>query len=200
MLNLDFKVKKLENLKFSHQELVEYYNTIVRDFDHMKWTLPQGMNTKTHRVADMYSWAIQSNLKDPTKPCPPYHIDAGEELCDNNDCKVPTAMIFGIAERIIKALPDVRQLGIAGHPPGTFIDIHPDNDEFLKIHIPIKTNPNAWFFFEDERFNMEEGSAYIVNTVAPHGTDNQGDTDRVHLIFKFPISVAETIINTEYRI
>jgi hypothetical protein len=200
MFDLDFKIKRLDNFHFSHKEIVEYYNTIVKDFPHQKWTLPSGMNTKTHKVANMYSWAIQSNLKDPTKPCPPYHIDAGEEICDDNNCKVPTAMIFGIADRIINTFPDVRQLGIAGHPPGTFIDSHLDNDEFLKIHIPIKTNPDAWFFFENERVNMEEGHAYLVNTVEPHGTDNQGDTDRVHLIFKFPISEVKTIINTEYRI
>ena len=200
MLDLNFKIKKLDNLKFSYNELVEYYETVVVKHPQLKWTLPSGMDMETHRVADMYSWAIQSNLKDPTKPCSPYHIDVGEEICEADDCKVPTALIFGIAKRLLDTLPDIRQLGISGHPPGTYIDLHPDNDEFLKIHIPIKTNKDAWFFFEGEKFNMEVGSAYMVNTVENHGTDNQGNTDRIHLIFKFPMSVAATIMNTEYTI
>lgn len=200
MLDLDFKIKKLDNLKFSYNELVEYYETVAVNYPQLKWTLPAEMNMKTHRVADMYSWAIQSNLKDPTKPCSPYHIDVGEEICESDDFKVPTALVFGIAKRLLDTLPDIRQLGISGHPPGTYIDLHPDNDEFLKIHIPIKTNKDAWFFFEAEKFNMEVGSAYMVNTVESHGTDNQGDTDRIHLIFKFPMSVAATIMNTDYTI
>lgn len=200
MLDLNFKIKKLDNIKFSHAALIEYYNCVVEHYPQLKWTPPSSANSLTHNVSEMYSWAIQSNLKDPTKPCPPYHIYAGEEVSENNDCRVPTELIFGFAERLLNTLPEVRQLGIAGHPPGTRIDLHPDNDEFLKIHIPIKTNPDAWFFFEDEKFNMEIGSAYFVNTILPHGTNNLGNDDRVHLIFKFPVSVVNDLLTKEYII
>lgn len=196
--SLDFKIKKLDNVKFNVNELLAYYDKIVAEYQHLKWMPTDKTNKLDHNVDNIYSWAIQSNYIDPDIPCPPYHID-DSELCDPLDrFATPTKLVFGFGKKIVDAFPSIRQTGIAGHPPGTKIQLHPDNDEFLKIHIPIKTNPNAWFFFEDEKFNMEVGHAYMVNTVLPHGTDNQGDTDRVHLIFKFPIGVAEEILNNEW--
>lgn len=197
---INFKIKVLDNVLFDHNELVSYYETIDKKYQHMKWVPSSNIDKKTHAISEMFSWAIQSNLKDPTKPCPPYHIYDSEEISESDDCTVPTELIFGIAERIIKIFPSVRQLGIAGHPPETRIDLHPDNDEFFKIHIPIKTNPNAWFFFEDEKFNLEEGRVYFINTSLPHGTCNQGDSNRIHLIFKFPASLAQQILTTEYKL
>lgn len=197
---MDFKIKKLPNIKFDPVELLEYYHAVMKNFPQLMWTVPSSTDTKMHSVSNMYSWAIQSNLKDPTQPCPPYHFDGIEGIIESDDFSVPTELIFGFAEKLIKAFPNVRQTSIAGHPPGTKIGLHPDNDEFLKIHIPIKTNPDAWFFFEDEKFNLEIGSAYMINTVLPHGTDNLGNTDRVHLLFKFPIADASTILNTDYSI
>lgn len=197
---MDFKVKKLSNIHFSMQELIEYYDIVVSKFDQLQWTVPSGVDTKTHSVSKMYSWAIQSNLNDPTVPCPPYHIDGIDNVIESDQFNVPTKLIFGFAEKLIHAFPNVRQTSIAGHPPGTKIDLHSDNDEFLKIHIPIKTNPNAWFCFEDEKFNLEVGSAYMVNTSILHGTDNLGSTDRVHLIFKFAVKDASAILTKDYTI
>jgi hypothetical protein len=67
----------------------------------MKWTPGNNIDTKTHSVNEMYSWAVQSNLKDPAKPCPPYHIDAGEEISEADNCQVPTELIFGFGKKII---------------------------------------------------------------------------------------------------
>lgn len=197
---MNFKVKKLSNIKFNMQELTDYYNSVVSEHKNLRWTVPGAVDTKTHSVSNMYSWAIQSNLKDPTIPCPPYHIDGIDNVIESDRFNVPTALIFGFAEKLINTFPNVRQTSIAGHPPGTRIDLHPDNDEFLKIHIPIVTNPDAWFCFEDEKFNLEVGSAYMVNTAILHGTDNLGTTDRVHLLFKFPISDANAILSKDYTI
>ena len=77
---LNFKIKLLDNVVFDQNELISYYDTINKDYQHMKWIPGNNIDTKTHAVNEMYSWAVQSNLKDPTKPCPPYHIDAGEEI------------------------------------------------------------------------------------------------------------------------
>jgi len=197
---LNFKIKLLDNVMFDQSELISYYDKINKDYQHMKWTPGNNIDTKMHSVNNMYSWAVQSNLKDPTKPCPPYHIDAGEEISEADNCQVPTELIFGFSKKIIDTFPEVRQLGISGHPPNTKIDLHPDNDEFLKIHIPIITNPDAWFFYEDEKFNMQVGNAYLVNTTILHGTYNQGSTDRIHMIFKFPAEQLETILTGMYSI
>lgn len=196
---MEFKVKKLDNIKFNYDELLDYYNKVVSNFSHLKWMPSDSTNKLDHNVDNIYSWAIQSNYLDPNIPCPPYHIDTTSALVDpENKFSTPTKLVFGFGKKIVDTFPEVRQTGIAGHPPGTKIQLHPDNDEFLKIHIPIKTNPNAWFFFEDEKFNLEIGSAYLVNTILPHGTYNEGDTDRVHLIFKFPTSLVDEILNNDW--
>jgi len=197
---LNFKVKKLDNIKFSKEELISYYNLVNEKYQHLKWTpaTDKSVDTLTHSVDNMYSWAIQSNLLDPTTPCPPYHVKFDQETCVENDFSVPTELIFGFAKTIITAFPKVRQTVISAHPPGSRIDLHSDNDEFLKIHIPIETNSDAWFFFEGEKFNLEVGSAYMINTVVPHGTDNLGTTDRIHLIFKIHKDDIDTILNNEW--
>ena len=195
---IDFKVIKLDNVKFSYQELLDYYNQVVEKYQHLKWTVGADFDVKTHKVDKMYSWAIQSNLKDPTQPCPPYHVKDDDEVHPNNDFSVPTELIFGFARKVIKAFPRVRQTVIAGHPPGTCIDLHIDNDEFVKIHIPIKANKNSYFKFEDENFVLEEGHAYLINTALPHGVENEGNDDRVHFIFKLHKDDVDLILNKEY--
>lgn len=195
---MDFKIIKLSNIKFSHKELLDYYNEVVEKYQHLKWTVDHTVDVKTHQVDKMYSWAIQSNLKDSTKPCPPYHIKNDDQIHPSNDFKVPTELIFGFARKIIKAFPRIRQTVIVGHPPETQIDLHTDNDEFIKIHIPIKTNTKSYFFFEDEKFNLEVGNAYLINTALPHGVINEGDSDRIHFIFKLHREDIDLILNKEY--
>lgn len=195
---LEFKVKQLDNIKFDINELIEYYNILVRDYQHMKWTVPSDFDTLTHRVDDIYSWAIQSNLKDPSKPCSPYHIQDKESRDINDSFQVPTELIFGFGKKIIDTFPNVRQTVIACHPPESFIDQHIDTDKYVKIHIPIITNSNSYFSFGDEDYNLLVGTAYMINTALMHGTDNKGDSDRVHLIFKITEEDARVILDTEY--
>lgn len=197
---LEFKVKQLANIKFNMIELLEYYNTLVSDYQHLKWTVPSTMNTLTHRVDSMYSWAIQSNLKDPTLPCPPYHIQ-DKELVDSKDTfQVPTDLIFGYGRKILDTFPNVRQTVIACHPPDTFIDQHIDTEQFVKIHVPIITNSQSYMVFGDELYNLRVGSMYMINTSYMHGVHNRGTTDRVHLIFKITLSDAQNILNLEYSL
>ena len=195
---MNFKIKKLDNIKFSHKELVEYYEKIKQDYQHLKWDTSMLSDHKNHKVAKLYSWAIQSNLKDPSNPCAPYHIDTSDAVDPADSFSIPTDLIFGFGQCVIETFPDVRQTVIAAHPPGTRINFHIDNDEFVKIHIPIYANNNSYFEFEDEKFLLEEGSAYLVNTSLMHGTENLGDTDRIHFIFKIKISDVDKILNNEW--
>lgn len=192
---LNFEVKELPNIKFDHSVLVEYYNKILQNYQHLKWT-PEGTDQLDHKVSTLYSWAIQSNLKDASKPCPPYDIKHDDEVTGNFNS--PTELLFGFGKIVVDAFPEIRQTVISAHPPGTVINEHIDNNKFLKIHIPIKTNKNSYFVFGENKYNLEEGKAYLINTTLPHGTSNEGDSDRIHFIFKFPIEVAEAIMNNDW--
>jgi hypothetical protein len=195
---LDFKVKRLDNIKFAHHELLAYYEKVRDKYQHLKWTVDSSIDTKNHKANNMYSWAIQSNLKDPNKPCPPYHIKHDDDVIESDTFDVETVLNFGFGKKILDTFSDVRQTVIAAHPPGTSIDLHIDNPKFIKVHIPIITNDKSYFQFEGENINLEVGHAYLINTTIPHGTLNEGDTDRIHLIFKIPTTFIDELLNNEY--
>lgn len=188
MSNLNFNIKHLDNVQFSYDELVDYYETVKSQYDHLRW-VPDGYDQKDHAVNNIYGWAIQSNYTDPEIPCPPYHFDHECVVKDPNESfSIPTKLIFGFAKKIIDTFPEVRQTVLSAHPPGTVINQHIDNTEYFKIHIPIYTNNKSYFVFGDEKYVLEQGKAYFINTKYMHGTENAGDTERVHLIFKIPYS------------
>lgn len=194
----EFKIKKLDNIKFDINELIDYLHQLEQNYQHLKWTVPDDFDKFTHKVDHMYSWAIQSNLKDSSKPCPPYHIQNKEDRDPDDSFQVPTELIFGFGKKIVDTFPNVKQTVIACHPPGTVIDQHIDSEHFVKIHIPIKTNRDSYFIYGDEKFNLEVGNAYLINTSLMHGTSNTGDSDRIHLIFKVTKEDAIKILESEY--
>ena len=78
---------------------------------------------------------------------------------------------------------------LAKLPPGGKISPHMDgpHDESRphKIHIPIQTNPMAKFILVPDVYHFEVGQAYEVNNGLRHAVANNGDTDRIHLIFEY---------------
>lgn len=70
------------------------------------------------------------------------------------------------------------------------IDKSPSAQFPHKIHIPLKTNEEAFFYANGKPIHMESGKAYEVNNNQLHWAINSGDTDRIHLIFEyFPIEI-----------
>ena len=169
------------DVQFDLNELINYYNILERDYQHLKWTFKDDVEDadKGHRHEGIFGWGIQSNLTDLSKPCPPYDIHK-ERTKEYKD----TELVFGFAKKIIDFFPGVRQLGIAGHPNGVEIMQHVDNDEYYKIHIPIITNNEAYFIYGDTKYVMTPGKMYFVETEEMHGTCNSGETARVHMLFK----------------
>lgn len=193
---LDFKVKRLDNIKFSHDEVIAYYEEVTEHYQYLKWTPPADINIGLH------SWAVQTKLKDITKPCNPYHLPGDNKDDCAGDFDTPTELVFGFAKKVIDVFPEVKQTVITVHYPGATLPWHKDEEEYLedhwKIHIPIVTNSQSYFQYEDEEFSLETGHAYLVNTSLTHATANQGTTDRAHLIFKVPVSRIEEILTRQY--
>ncbi len=201
----NFQVKKLDNFKFSHQELLDYFNSVEENFSHLRWNAKdndlQGMlEGKTHRVEGMCSYAIQSNYKDPNRPCMSYHVQDKTDTDYDGSFQVETDLVFGFAKKLIDTIPNIRQTVISIHPPGTFIDFHVDSVEFVKVHIPIITTEHSYFKFEGTDYNLEVGNAYLINTTIPHGTDNRDNDTRIHLIFKIPSDSVESFLNTQWNL
>ena len=188
---MDFLIKELD-IQFSFKDLERYLQDLETDYKSLKWTsdLKESVNDHSkHKIDGVYGWGIQSNLSDLETPCPPYNVHK-----HGTDDYKDTQLVFDFAERIRKTFPYSRQLSIAAHPPGTKINFHVDTDSYLKIHVPIKTNNSAFFFFEDEKFVLQPGKMYLVNTTKLHGTVNEGNSYRIHLFFKIPADKVDEVL------
>jgi aspartyl/asparaginyl beta-hydroxylase len=73
--------------------------------------------------------------------------------------------------------------------PGGIIKPHRDANPAAKwphkIHVPIATNDKVTFFVDGVGYRFPEGEAVEVNNMGVHAVRNDGDTDRIHLIFEY---------------
>jgi hypothetical protein len=78
---------------------------------------------------------------------------------------------------------------LARMPPGGVIHPHIDANPAAKwphkIHVPLTTNPGVVSLFGGVEHNFPVGEAVEVNNLGPHWVRNDGDTDRIHLIFEY---------------
>jgi hypothetical protein len=90
-------------------------------------------------------------------------------------------------ELIARFLPAVQSARLMLLAPGAEILRHTDlelgieNDQ-VRIHIPVQTNPDVQFFVNDEDVRMEVGECWYLNFNLPHEAKNNGSTDRIHLV------------------
>ena len=78
---------------------------------------------------------------------------------------------------------------LARMTPGGVILPHRDQNPAAKwphkIHVPLQTNDKVTFFVDEVGYHFEEGEAVEVNNMGVHSVRNEGDTDRIHLIFEY---------------
>jgi len=69
--------------------------------------------------------------------------------------------------------------------------IHPHRDANLaakwphKIHVPLTTNDKVMFYVDGVGRHLPVGEAVEVNNMGVHAVNNDGETDRIHLIFEY---------------
>lgn len=197
---LNFKIKPLDNITFNFQELVDYYQELKNNYQYLKWVPNPELGYK-----DVYSWAIQTNLENNNIAAAPYNLP-GEWLgieqrkINNTKFNTPTKLIFGFAEKVLNMFPSAKHCVIITHGPGFIIPPHIDDSEgqdedHIKIHVPIESNDQSYFEFGEEQYVMTTGKFYLVNTMLEHSTINLGLTERSHLIFKIPLAEINKIID-----
>lgn len=78
---------------------------------------------------------------------------------------------------------------LAKLPPGGVIHPHIDANPAAKwphkIHVPVSTNPEVISGFGGGEHYFPQGEAVEVDNLGPHWVHNNGDSDRVHLIFEY---------------
>ena len=70
---------------------------------------------------------------------------------------------------------------------GSIIRTHRDyelgfEDGEVRLHIPVRTNPDLFFVLDGRRVIMREGEVWYNNLNLPHSVENRGSTDRIHLV------------------
>lgn len=87
------------------------------------------------------------------------------------------------------ARADFPRVMLARMAPGGVIKPHRDANPAAKwphkIHVPIKTNDKVIFFVDGTGYRFAEGEAVEVNNMGVHAVVNEGDSDRIHLIFEY---------------
>ena len=78
---------------------------------------------------------------------------------------------------------------LARMPPGGEIKPHQDTNVAArwphKIHVPLTTNDRVAFWIDGVAYHLPVGEAFEVNNMAVHAVRNDGDSDRIHLIFEY---------------
>jgi len=73
------------------------------------------------------------------------------------------------------------------------------NPRCHKIHVPIRTNPDAVMWIDGESRHLPVGEAVEVNNIVKHAGRNDGDADRVHFIFELYDAAAAPVFDPEAR-
>lgn len=200
------KIYKL-NVTVNIEELRDYYKTIVEQYQHKKfvhseqksyikkeaYTTDQidefGDNVEHDLNRMPHGWSIQSYLPDESRICAPWNV-----LTKNPVTEWNTELYFGIAEKIQQKFPMGYRMGISLSYPGSYIPKH--MDESWHVHIPIYSPKKAYFDFDDvgERYHLEAGSVYLVNTTQNHSVRNDDVEDRSHLLFSVKIEDVESVL------
>ncbi len=68
--------------------------------------------------------------------------------------------------------------------PGASVREHRDffQDDEIRVHIPIVSGPGVGFYLDGEQVVMGEGECWYMNFNRPHRVENNGDSDRIHLV------------------
>ena len=86
------------------------------------------------------------------------------------------------------ARPMFPRIMLARMAPGGLIHPHVDANPAArwphKIHVPLTTNPQCVFLAGGEWRHLPAGGAVEVNNMDMHAVRNDGDEDRIHLIFE----------------
>lgn len=200
---MNFDIKELPNVHFDYNELLDYFNNVVKHNEQLRFTIPPRDLSIDQSIypphfddsVGIYGYGIQSNLDDVTKPLvPPGDF---KQIKSKNSFTKPTVLLQGFAQKILDAFPYCEELGITCHIPGSKLHPHIDKDNHMRIHLPIQTTDKSYFIYEN-KYVLETGKCYLVNTKRTHSTENHGDLDRIHLLFKVPLDKIDEIISKDY--
>lgn len=191
-------VKKLL-FKVPLEDLKSYYDVLKNDHEDLRWSWEKCGNDIVKQWRDAaysdpanlltHGWAIESNLEDITKPCPPWNISTLKTTQYRN-----TKLAFGVIKRLQEKIPYGYRWSISVQPPGGKVTQHTDQDDELTVWIPIYTE-NSVIVFDKPYELPSDGGAYLLDTTKLHYTHNTSNSVRVTVIFRLNQQSKEEILS-----
>lgn len=190
---MDFLYKKLDFF-VPHNELVNYYNELEENYEHLKWSWNKCKNDikpewqermLTIPGANLgWGWGIQSNIIDTNVPTPPYNIST-HNLCEYRNTELAKDFVLRLQEH----MPYASRWGLFVQPPGGTVPRHTDQDDEITVHIPIHWPSEAVFeiYYDSDPVTITfpaNGHAYLLDTIIPHATFNRSNQNRVGIVFR----------------
>jgi hypothetical protein len=196
------------NIAIDIDKLQLWYADVNKQFPHLKFSfalteyvIPNKkqsiLNGGIHSFG--ISWPVEQQLPIPPKYAARPELYPETNLTDkefNDQMKAMERYKFGYFKELFDKLGEetFSWSRITIHDPKANIDPHIDGPQTIRLHIPIVTNSQAWFFWGDKKYNFIPGKVYLINTSAVHYTVNEGDTERAHII-SHPANVAWLLEN-----
>jgi len=181
------------------EEAFDYYCVLERDYQHLKWKMPINGFQPNISLRNISGWAIQTP-KDVNEPhCIVYDTNLqGRELAKE------TACAFGFSKKLLEAFPTAFRMYITINSPGVVVAPHVDDKnvprKIYRIVIPIQTNDKATWTTDEGIVHFDVGTVNLIDPLLRHGTQNYGDTDRIHLMFEIFEEDLETVTTMSIRI
>lgn len=178
-----FKTDSIRELgKFDLRQLLEKVNFLSES----DWNLEEDFKLNYNKSGKALSQVKHLTLRFINRQKEPY------EYLESTRWEEWKSLLLPLMKQIVApfeykqaVFPKVMLANLAA---GSFIPPHIDGGKQgyvpHKIHLPILTNNQSFFFLEDKKFHFEIAKAYEVNNGLRHAVVNNGSTNRIHLIFE----------------
>ena len=173
-------ITKIPNIKIDIDAAKAWYDRLQTEFQDQKWQGAGGCACENPWADDKVSgWGLQTIYDDNINR--PYHAYENNEVTDFKLYK-KTACCVDWAAKAVETFHTAHRSILIVAPPGTLVTPHTDQENKIKIHIPIISDHTHWWVSDDCLDHMYPGSAYLLDVKQMHGTMNCGHVTRVHVI------------------
>jgi hypothetical protein len=107
---------------------------------------------------------------------------------------------FGFAKKILNVFPQADVFELIVNPVGTKYNKHSDDNDSIRIIIPIVSDEGAvWHFDNESNVTQFPGKAYMLLKEFNHATDVYGPNDKVSIHFLLNAKFKEDVLNLSCR-
>jgi hypothetical protein len=190
---------ELTKMHIDVPKLTKWYDDVLTTLPHLRFNFSRQDLVKPGVMQNILlgpmhsfgmSWPVEQELPIPPRYAALPHLYP-ETLVDedlfSSQMKVMEQYKFGYFKELFELYGEdfFSWARITVHESTAKIDPHSDSeggDDMYRLHIPIITNDDAMFNWDDSSYNFKVGKAYLINTSITHSTHNKGTTTRSHII------------------